>query len=277
MRSIVIAAVVVWASLASAGLTPEQKCQDAIAGSARKYYDARYKALAKCRDGRAVTGTPADCSTDQAVLDAITKATTKLSDKVTAKCPGTFAADADLGLACKNALTVNDVVTCITEDVHGPNADLLIDTAYHTSGQIADPLLRKCQKTIGKALRKGTGARQKARAKCAKPIALVENPPTICPNEKALLALDKARTKLITIIETACSDTQVLDAALKFGGDCGDDRAGAPASALVRMTFERIPRRTTTRSRRRRASRAASPPLPRSRATPARRWTRCRI
>jgi phosphodiesterase/alkaline phosphatase D-like protein len=33
----------------------------------------------------------------------------------------------------------------------------------------------------------------------------------------------------------------VLDATLQFGGDCGDDRVGAPASAFQYMTFDRIP------------------------------------
>ena len=88
--------------------------------AARKYYDARYKNLAKCRDARAVTGTPADCATDTAVLDAIAKAETKLSDKVTANCPGLLVAQTDLGLACKGALTVSDVVDCVTDDVQGP-------------------------------------------------------------------------------------------------------------------------------------------------------------
>jgi hypothetical protein len=69
---------------------------------------------------------------------------------------------------------VTALVGCITDDVTGPRALELIDVAYAGSGQIADPLLRKCQKTIGKSLRKGAKLRQKARRKCAKPIALVE-------------------------------------------------------------------------------------------------------
>ena len=232
------AVLAVSASLAGAALTPGQKCQDAIAGAARKYFDGRYKALAKCRDARAVSGTPADCATDADVLDAIDTAEAKLGTKVTAKCPGGLIAQADLGLACKGAATVNDVVDCIT-GVNGPGADLLIDTAYHDSGQITDVLLQKCQKTIGKAVRKGAGARLKARAKCAKLIAQVENPPTRCPDTKALEALDKARVKLITLVETKCTDAQVIDAALKFGGDCGDDRAGVPASVFQYLTFDR--------------------------------------
>jgi alkaline phosphatase D len=235
------AAVLVSASLAVAALTPGQKCQDAIAGAARKYFEKRYKAQAKCRDARAVSGMPADCDLDQDVIDAIATAEEKLTAKIVVKCPGLLIAQSDLGLACTGALTVTDVVDCVTDDVHGPGADLLIDTAYHDSGQIADALLRKCQKSIGKAVRKGAAARLKARAKCAKPIAQVDNPPTRCPDAKAHLAFDKALTKLITLVEASCNDTQVLDAALQFGGDCGDDRAGAPASVFQYITFDRVP------------------------------------
>jgi alkaline phosphatase D len=233
------AVLVASTSLAFAAVTPEQKCSDAIAGAARKYFDARYKAQAKCQDAKAVSGTPADCLADPDVLDAIATAETKLTAKITAKCPGVMVAQMDLGLACEGALTVADVVDCIADDVHGPGADLLIDTAYHEAGQISDVLLRKCQKTIGKAVRKDASARQKARAKCAKPIALVENPPTSCPDAKALLALDKARDKLILLVETKCTDAQVVNAAFDFGGDCGDDRAGAPANAFQYITFDR--------------------------------------
>ncbi len=245
MRSTTIAAaavLVACVSPAGAALTPLQKCQDAIAGASRKYFDARYKAQAKCQDAKAASGTPADCTTDMDVIDAIATAEAKLTAKITAKCPGvTDIAQTDLGLACKGALTISDVVDCVTDDVHGPHADRLIDTAYHDSGQITDLLLRKCQKSIGKAVRKGASARLKARAKCAKPIALVANPATRCPDAKAFLALDKARVKLVTLVETACTDAQVLDAALKFGGDCGDDRAGAPASVFQYITFDRVP------------------------------------
>ena len=45
------------------------------------------------------------------------------------------------------------------------------------------------------------------------------------PTRRRSLAFDKARDKLISLVEKKCNDTQVLDAALKFGGECGDDRA----------------------------------------------------
>jgi hypothetical protein len=229
MRTAIVAAALAWASLATAGLTPEQKCQDAIAGSAAQVLGGPLQGAGEVSRRARRQRHAADCATDLPTLQAIGKAETKLRDKLAAKCPGGLIAQTDLGLACKGAASVR------TSTLHHhrrarASADLLIDTAYHTSGQITDPLLRKCQKTLAKALLKGSSARQKARGKCAKPIALVENPPTICPDEKAFLALDKARTKLITIVEAACSDTQVLDAALKFGGDCGDDRAARRAA-----------------------------------------------
>ena len=134
---------------------------------------------------------------------------------------------------------MTDLVDCITDDVNGPRALELIDVAYDGSGQIADPLLRKCQKTIGKSLRKGAKLRQKARRKCAKPIALVDGAPAPCPDAKTFTAFDKAREKLVFLVEKTCSDTQVLDAALKIGGECSDTRVGAPAAVFQYMTFER--------------------------------------
>src|SRR4029450_10409712 len=101
MRTAIVAAALAWASLATAGLTPEQKCQDAIAGSARKLWEGRYKALEKCHDARAISGTPADCATDLPTLQAIGKAETKLHDKLAAKCTDSLIAQTDLGLACK--------------------------------------------------------------------------------------------------------------------------------------------------------------------------------
>ena len=264
MKSTVIVAgsavmVAACASLALA-LTPEQKCQDGIAGAARKYFDARYKVQSKCHDSLAKTGAPADCTTDPDVITAIATAETKLDAKITAKCPGVTVLQADLGLACRNALTVSDVVDCIVDDVHGPGADLLIDTAYHDSGQIADVLLQKCQKTIGKAVRKGAGARLKVRAKCAKPIAQVDNPPTRCPDAKAHEALDKARVKLVTLVEAKCTDAQVLDAAQCSSVAIAATIAPAPRRASSNTSRSTAsPPRATTPSRRARGCRAASP------------------
>ena len=243
MRTPSLAAVAVLlfasASASHAGMTPSQKCQDAVATAASKYFDARYKAEAKCLDNRAKTGTPADCSTDAAVTTAITAAQTKLSAKINAKCPGTTAADLDLGLACESAATTGDIVTCITSAAHGPLADDAIDLAYHDSGQITDSLLRTCQKSISKAIRKDAGARQKARAKCGKKLTQVESTSMPCPDAKAFTALDKARDALIAYVEKKCTDAQVVNAALKVGGECNDTRTGVPASVFQYLTYDR--------------------------------------
>src|SRR5262245_66123141 len=227
-----------------------QQCQDAIAVGARKYFESRYKAQSRCHDRRAQTGAPADCASDPKVLSAIATAGTKLTAKVNSKCTGGLLLAVDLGLACDGAATVPDVVACIANEVHGPRADELIDAAYGDSGQITDVLLRNCQKAIGKALRKDAGKRQKVRRTCAKPLALVNSAQweDSCPDAAAFAALDKARDNLIELVEKKCSDTQVLAAALEFGGECGDDRPAAPASVFQYMTFDRsgsgVPPRT---------------------------------
>ncbi len=234
-----IGILVASASVALAGLTPAQKCQDTIAVAGRKYFESRYKAEAKCRDQRAASGSPADCSIDPDVLDRIASAEAKLSTKLNSMCAGALAAQTDLGLACAGAASVGDLVDCITDDVHGPRAAELLDAAYGDSGQISDVMLRICQKSIGKALRKGASMRQKARRKCAKPIALVPGAEDDCPEAATFATFDKARDKLITAVEKKCNDVQVLDAALEFGGECGDDRPLAPASVFQYLTFDR--------------------------------------
>ena len=227
------------ASSVQGAVTPAQKCQDGIAKAAGKYFETRAKVLGKCHDARGKNGVPADCATDPTVIDGIATAEDKLSDKVTAKCPGGLVAQTDLGLACKGAATVSDVVDCVTDDVHGPRAEELIDAGYDGTGQITDSALLNCQKTIGKAIRKHAATRQKVRAKCAKGIALVANAATTCPDEKAQLKLDKARDKTVMLVEKKCSDTQVLDAAITFGGECGDTRAGTPPAVFQYLTFDR--------------------------------------
>ncbi|MCW5893151.1 MAG: alkaline phosphatase D family protein [bacterium] len=239
-RGIIVAFVVtVVAHGAVAAPTPAQKCQDAIASAAGKYFGTRAKTLGKCRDGRAASGTPADCASDAGVVTSLAKAQDKLTKSVTAKCPGATIADADLGLACDGAATVGDVVTCVVAAVHGPRADELIDTGYDDAGQLADAGVRACQKTIGKAIQKAANARLKLRRACAKK-AVFSGSGARCPDEKTLAKLDKAREKLIAVVETKCTDAQVLDAAIEFGGECGDTRAGAPVHPFSFLTFLRV-------------------------------------
>src|SRR5262245_31434063 len=217
------AAIAVSASLAGAA-TDQQKCQDAAAVAARKYFDAVYKAESRCFDTRAVSGLPADCFADLTVVDAISTAQEKLTDKLTAKCTDLLVAASSWGLKCTGVATVIDLASCISDDVHGPRAEALIVTAYGTSGQINDALLRTCQKSIGKAIRKDASTRQKARRSCAKPKSPGPRVEVLCPDAKTAKKLAKSRDKLIGKVEGKCDDTQVLDAALQVGGECADSR-----------------------------------------------------
>ena len=239
MRPLIIAAslaLVAVAGLAGAAPTPEQKCQDTIANAATKYFGARYKVRSKCEDAQAVAGTPADCTTDPTVVAGLTTATTKLTAKVTARCAPAVLANVELGGACTGAVTTATVVSCITDDVHGARAEELLATAYDSTGQITDALLRTCQKTLAKTLGKDAVGRQKLRRGCAK--KFVAGGPQ-CPDAKAAAKFAKSRDKLIAKVEAKCSDTQVLDAAIKFGAFCGDTRVGAPAVPFSVMTFDR--------------------------------------
>lgn len=231
--------VVAVAQTAAAAPTPAQKCQDAIASAAGKYFGAVAKALGKCEDKQAATGAPADCAVDAGVTSALAKAQDKLQKSVTAKCPDTTIADGDLGLACEAAVTVNDVVGCVVSAVHGPRAAELIDTGYDDVGQLSDAAVRACQKTIGKAIQKAANARIKQRRACAKKLVFTGGSGR-CPDEKTLAKLDKAREKLLSLVESKCTDALVLDAAIEFGGACGDTRAGAPVHPFSVLTFLRV-------------------------------------
>jgi len=255
MRSgaaIMLAALAMLTTVASAPAAPSpaQLCQETISSAARRYFDARAKALARCRNLRAVSGQPADCTTAADVVAALAQAETRLTAKLTAKCPGATVALTDLGLACAGASTVGDVVACIRDDVHGPRADELIDAGYGDSGQVSAVVLRRCQRAIGRGIRKAASARARARAQCARALTLVAGGSGSCPDERTFQVLDRRRAQLVALIEARCDDAQVLDAALEFGGECGDDRPGVPAAVFQHLTFERsvsgnaIPART---------------------------------
>ena len=209
-------------------LTPAQKCQDAIAVGGTEVLRLGVQGAGQVPRRRAVTGTPADCSPTHGHRGD-RQGRDEADHQGHRSAPGRWspAPISDSPARARRRSPTWSTASRTTSTARAPLE--LIDARYDGLGADRRPLLRKCQKTIGKAVRKGAKLRQKARRKCAKPIALVENPPTPCPDAKAFDAFDKAREKLIILVEKKCNDTQVLDAALKFGGECGDDprrRAG---------------------------------------------------
>ncbi len=244
LRRLSLALVTVVASSvpAGAGLTAEQSCQDKIAIAARNYFKTRFKTVAKCEEKRAsgkleesVNCRPATGPvTDTATADKLTKAEASLSSSITAKCGGVDIGGLPLGLPCDQETTIADLVTCLVDDGHGADADLLVESVYDDTGRIDtgspadDSGLLKCQKKIGQEAEKYASTRMTERRKCGKSEALgkLTDP---CPVTIGA-SLDKARDKFVSKLTDSCTADQVLDAAIDFGFPC---------DAFANVTFDR--------------------------------------
>jgi phosphodiesterase/alkaline phosphatase D-like protein len=230
MRTAVIGLVLCMPMVASAAPTPAQLCAAGVSSAARKYFDNRFKIVAGCEDQQAagVAGLTCDPDTDFSITPKLASARSTLSRRIEGSCPGGIIASVDLGLACDGLGTVNDVVDCIVEDAHGAISDELIETTYDGVGVISNPVVRLCQRTIGKAARKAAGQRQRAREKCNNKELRGELYP--CPDAKATKVLGKATGRLTTLVEKRCPDSVVTDAEIEFG---------LPCDAFELVTFDR--------------------------------------
>lgn len=202
----------------------ELKCQDAIAVSARNYFKDRFSAVSKC-EGARISGKidiATDCRpgsvTDAATAAKLDKAASKLSGKITGKCSDSVAPNVRLGLPCGTAAAASDIVECIVNDAHGANADLLIESAYDSTGLVEDSGVFKCQATIAKEAQAYAKARMTALRGCGKQVTSGKQ--SECPDAKTRAKLAKSLDKFTGKVLGACSDEQVLDAALDFGFPC---------------------------------------------------------
>jgi alkaline phosphatase D len=216
--------------VAPAAPTPAQLCAAVVSSAARKYFDNRFKIVAGCQGQQAAgaAGLTCDPDTDPSITPNLASARSTLSRRIEGSCPGGVIASVDLGLACDGLGTVNDVVDCIVEDAHGVISDELIETTYDGVDVISNPVVRLCQRTIGKAARKAAGQRQRAREKCNNKELRGELFP--CPDAKAQKTLGKAIGKLTTLVEKRCPDSVVTDAEIEFGFPC---------DAFTLVTFDR--------------------------------------
>jgi phosphodiesterase/alkaline phosphatase D-like protein len=251
-------------------LSPELKCQDAIAVQARNYFKKRYSAVAKCEDKRSsgnldqLTNCRPDVGpvTDDKTDDKLSNAATKLGDKLDLKCTNAIVAGLTLGRPCGTVATVTEVTNCILDDAHGHNSDLLIETVYDDAGELSGsvcvggtnnggacdpdaPLATECpgggtECREAKAIRLCQKAFSSAGRNYAKDrmsarrscAKSVEAGKSEgpCPDDKARLKLDKALEKFRKKVLKKCTDADAQAAAANFGFPC---------DSFINVTFER--------------------------------------
>jgi len=233
-----VALLVALAPAPGRALTPELGCRDRIANAARTYFKVRYDTLRACRDQQA-EGQPVLCGpADPEVAPTLARALSRLESQLATRCTDALVAQLQLGIPCQSVTTVADLVTCITDDAHGADADNLVTSVYDASATLPDPGIQLCQKTIGKQAGKYALARLKQRAACGKKLEADHLAPP-CPTPKTQLKLDKAREKMIATIQLRCTDAQIADPSVDFGFPCEAfdlitfDRDGATVNNLI--------------------------------------------
>ena len=225
-------AVCQMASVAGAALSPEARCQDAIAVQGRKYFQRRFDAVSKCRNLQA-KGFAISCGPgDPDVAPKLAAAESVLANKLGVRCTDALLASELVrpGLPCGGVATVADLIACLVDDGHGADADNLLTTVYDASGAIADSGVRACQATLAKEARKLASARLKHRRTCARRLTQgkIDGP---CPDATARAGLAKALDKFTTRIQGRCTDAQALDASLDLGFPC---------EQFANVTFDRV-------------------------------------
>jgi len=248
---IAVSGLLLTAGASSAGMTPEQTCQDAVANSGLKYFSAAFKALSACELGRSDGSIPVltNCRPsagpvgDSTTATALAAARTKLDGSITMKCALADVAAMTFGKPCESVADVATLVGCIADDAHGANAENLIETIFDSTGPIASSGGRNCQAAVVKAAGKYAQLRSKTRRKCAKLLAAgkTEGP---CPDAKGETILDKAVVKFSDTVKGSCSDNAV--GALTLGFPCDlfeestfDRKANNGNKISVSSRFER--------------------------------------
>jgi alkaline phosphatase D len=251
LRLAVVALLVVSTCAGSAwALSGELKCADAIATHGRKYFKKRFRAFSKCED-RQAAGQVVSCGpADPLVAPLLSSAATRLTRALTSRCfdptVATLSAEGRIGLPCQAVTTTAALITCITDDAHGANADALVTTSYDAVGAISEADVRKCQATVAKEARKYADARMKYRRGCDFRLSqeLIAGP---CPDPTTQAAFDTALGKFAQRVGLRCTDATVTDPSIDFGFPCDEfaektfDRVGAtnnnaipPLDRLVR-------------------------------------------
>jgi hypothetical protein len=254
------------------------KCQRTIEKETSKFVKAKMKALQKCHDslikdkigpdpGPGGGGRLAFCFAESKTSAKISKAQTKINDKINKACGGDnkicdsgtgeestaalgfYATCPDFeGVGCGSPISdcgdVAACVECISEAAVDQGLLLYYDAMTDWS-PVTFPALNKCQRTIGKETTKFLLAKEKALQKCwdARLKGAHSNPCPVPGDGKAQVAIDKAEAKKVEKICKACggADKQcdntvtLLDGVSTIPGSGGSDdlplaAIGFPAS-----------------------------------------------
>lgn len=124
--------LVLFVGSAHGALTPPQaKCQKTLAKQGRSFFKKRFNALAGCENainaGKFPTTT--DCALEAGTLGKITKAETKLRDKIAAACSDMVVASLEFGGECLGVTAGTALAECQVQE-HAAASDALIATVY---------------------------------------------------------------------------------------------------------------------------------------------------
>lgn len=221
--ALVLAGLLAAAPLSRAAVPASAKCEDAVASAARRLFDARYKAFAKCETAEA-TGKPVTCTASEpSIAGLLLRARNTALKVIEGACPPAVLATARVGAPCAAPADAAALADCLADQVSGPRSDDLLATAYDAVGAVADRAMFVCQKAASKAARKHASTRQKTRAHCAARLAAGDvDLFGVCPDAKATATLDRFRDKALAAVEKKCplAFAPEPDADVDFGEPC---------------------------------------------------------
>jgi cysteine-rich repeat protein len=227
-------------------------CERVLVKEASRFVQTKIKRLGDCERAKLTGKVPptTDCPHDPKVVDALTKASTRLTGHIAKSCGGAnrtcdaldAGADADETLpeigwpvsACPNfengacagpVADCGDVGTCIACVAEAAVEQAV---AFYFDVIPADPSTPdgKCQLAIGKAATSFYTARALALAKCAGS-ALAKGTEAACPDAKATSTIAKAEDKLIKTMCKACGGA---DGLCGGGDDIAPSELGLPST-----------------------------------------------
>ena len=196
-------------------------CRREIARASAKFGKAKLNALRKCEDA-VLTGAASGPCPDGKASAQIGKAAAQLQSAIAKRCGGgdrdcATTGDNDTlasigwnlgtcpnfeGGSCNNTLAhCGDVATCVL-CVDEAATDQAIDLYYGAFAPSSDPVVKKCQRTIGKETAKFFDAKRKALGKCTD--AVLTSGTGSCPDGTASAAITKAEAKKVAKICAAC-------------------------------------------------------------------------
>ena len=235
VRTVLAVALAMTAAGEARAANPLATCQGAIVTVARRLFDGRYKAFARCETaqagGAAVTCTEAE----PGIAAGLAQVRATVGRQLASACPPPVLAQATVGAPCAAPADTEALADCLAAQVSGPRAGALLETAYDGEATVADEARFACQKGGSKAMRKLANARQKTRAACAAGLAAGKGDFFgVCPDAKTRATLERFRAKAMRLVEKKCG--------LPFAPEPDPDLdLGEPCEAFEITAYDRGP------------------------------------